>query len=113
MDTPEAGTPRVRGLPQRYPPPDEALDADGSVTVHVRAHIMQLTSIDSKEQVFKAVLWLQVRAARGRCRARVGCAWIVCRRGRSRARPIAALRAPVAAASGPQPSAAKPAARGA
>ena len=65
MDSPELGTPRARGLPQRSPPPEEALDADGSIAVHVRAHIMQLTSIDSKEQVFKAALWLQVRAVRG------------------------------------------------
>ena len=73
MDTPDAGTPRARGLPQRPPPPEEALNADGSVDVQVRAHVMQLTSIDSREQVFKAALWLQVRAgaARGRL-ARLG-----------------------------------------
>ena len=60
MDAPELGTHCARGLPQRTPPPEEAVEADGSVRVHVRAHIMQLTSIDSREQVFQAALWLQV-----------------------------------------------------
>lgn len=77
MDTPEASTPRARGLPQRSPPPEEALDGDGSVAVNVRAHVMQLTSIDSREQVFKAALWLQVRAgAGGVCSLGSGRAWI-------------------------------------
>ena len=57
-------------LEPRHPPPDEALNADGAVDVTVRAHVMSLSSIDSREQRFEALVWLQVRsfaASRGCC----------------------------------------------
>ena len=58
-------------LEPRHPPPNEALNADGAVDVTVRAHVMSLSSIDSREQRFEALVWLQVRgrSSWGRCGA--------------------------------------------
>ena len=47
-------------LEPRHPPPDEALNAEGAVEVMVRAHVMSLSSIDSREQRFEALMWLQL-----------------------------------------------------
>ena len=52
---------KVKLLEPRHPPPAEALNADGAVDVTVRAHVMSLSSIDSREQRFEALIWLQVR----------------------------------------------------
>ena len=52
-------------LEPRHPPPEEALSADGAVDVFVRSHVMSLSAVDSKEQRFEALVWLQLE-------------WVVC-----------------------------------
>ena len=84
-DKPAAAHPRVL-LEPRHPPPEEALNHEGAVDVTVRTHVMSLSSIDSHEQRFEALVWLQARAARGAvaCAAR-GAAARDTRAGRAQA----------------------------
>ena len=51
---------RKQLLEPRHPPPEEALNLDGAVEVTVRAHVMSLSAIDSREQRFEALVWLQL-----------------------------------------------------
>ena len=53
-------------LEPRHGPPPEACNAAGAVDVTVTAHVMSLSEIDSREQRFEVLLWLQVCARAGR-----------------------------------------------
>jgi hypothetical protein len=62
-------SPRGAGLLEpRYAPPKEALNAAGAVMVKATAHVISLSDIDSREQQFECLLWLQVRRRGAACR---------------------------------------------
>jgi hypothetical protein len=61
-------------LEPRHAPPKEALGPAGAVHVKVTAHVMSLSDIDSREQQFECLLWLQARRECCVARARRKCA---------------------------------------